>query len=132
MSRPLPNPTTDTRFFWDGCTEGALRYQHCDACETVQVIPRAFCSHCQSRSLTWKQSSARGTVLTFTVVQRAPTPAFRPETPYAIAIVDMDEGFRLMVNCDAGLQRNLAIGQKVRIGFREIDGMKLPHAEASL
>lgn len=129
MRRTLPNPTADTRLFWDGCADGELRYQVCDACGTVQLIPRSFCSHCQSRGLAWKPSSAIGTVLSFTVVRRAPTAAFQAEVPYAIAIVDIDEGFRLMVNCNAELQPTLAIGQKVRIGFREIEGMKLPHAE---
>lgn len=127
--RPLPNPTADTRHFWNGCSNGELRYQTCSDCGTVQLIPRSICGHCQSRSLEWKRSSAVGTVLSFTVVQRAPSAAFRAEVPYAILLVDMDEGFRLMVNCDAELQPILAIGQKVRIGFKEIDGLKLPHAE---
>jgi len=125
----LPSPTADTRHFWDGCSDGELRFQICSGCGTVQLIPRTFCSHCQSRDLGWKPSSAIGTVLSFTVVQRAPTAAFKAEVPYAIAIVDMAEGFRLMVNCDAELRPTLAIGQKVRIGFKEVESMKLPHAE---
>lgn len=129
MTRPLPRPTADTRPFWDGCSDRQLRYQACRDCGTVQLIPRSLCSNCQSRHLEWKLSSAVGTVLSFTVVQRAPIAAFQPEVPYAIAIVDMDEGFRLMVNCEAALQSTLAIGLKVRIGFKEIEGMKLPHAE---
>lgn len=127
--RPLPKPTAETRPFWDGCTADELRYQTCSSCGAVQLVPRSLCSHCQSRGLEWKRSSAIGTVLSFTVVRRAPLPAFQADTPYAILIVDMDEGFRLMCNCDAELQPILAIGQKVRIGFREIDGVKLPHAE---
>lgn len=130
MKRPLPSPTAETRPFWDGCADGELRYQACGDCGTVQLIPRSFCSHCQSRSLAWKRSSSAGTVLSFTIVHRAPTAAFRAEAPYAIVLVDMDEGFRLMVNGDAGLQPTLAIGQKVRIGFKDVDGVKLPHAEA--
>ncbi|MGE0580427.1 MAG: Zn-ribbon domain-containing OB-fold protein [Geminicoccaceae bacterium] len=130
MKRPLPSATAETRPFWDGCSDGELRYQACGDCGTVQPIPRSFCSHCQSRRLDWKRSSAVGTVLSFTVVQRAPTAAFRAEVPYAIVLVDVDEGFRLMVNSDAGLQPTLAIGQKVRIGFKDVEGVKLPHAEA--
>ncbi|MBS77764.1 OB-fold domain-containing protein [Variovorax sp.] len=129
MTRPLPRPTADTRPFWDGCADRELRYQACGHCGTVQLVPRSLCSNCQSRDLAWKRSSAIGTVLSFTVVQRAPTAAFQAEVPYAIAIVDMAEGFRLMVNCEPALQSMLAIGQKVRIGFKETEGMKLPHAE---
>lgn len=130
MKRPLPSPTADTRPFWDACSDGELRYQACGDCGTVQLIPRSFCSRCQSRNLAWKRSSAVGTVQSFTVVHRAPTAAFRAEAPYAIVLVDMDEGFRLMVNGDAGLQPTLAIGQKIRIGFKDVEGVKLPHAEA--
>jgi uncharacterized protein len=127
--RPLPKPTADTREFWDGCANGELRYQTCNDCGAVQLIPRTICSHCQSRGLTWRKSSSVGTVLSFTIVRRAPLPAFAAEVPYAILLVFMDEGFRLMVNCDDALQPTLAIGQRVQVGFREIEGMKLPHAE---
>jgi uncharacterized protein len=130
MGRPLPNPTADTRSFWEGCADRELRYQVCEACGTVQITPRSVCSHCQSSRLAWKRSSAAGTVLTFTTVHRAPTEAFRALAPYTIVMVDMDEGFRLMVNCSASLLPTLAIGQRVRIGFEDVDGMKLPHAEA--
>ncbi len=132
MTRPLPIPTADTRTFWEGCSDGELSYQVCSACGAVQLVPRSFCSHCQSSRLAWQRSSAVGTVLSFTVVQRAPTAAFRTAVPYAILLVGMDEGFRLMINCDAGLQPMLAIGRKVRVGFREVEGVKLPHAEALL
>ena len=77
-------------------------------------------------------SQGLGRILSFTVVHRAPTPAFRDDLPYVIALVDLDEGFRLMVNMDhdplAGTP--LAIGQRVRIGFRQVDGIALPHAHA--
>lgn len=129
MGRPLPNPTADTRSFWEGCADGVLRYQVCEDCSTVQITPRSVCSHCQSSRLAWKRSAAVGTVLTFTTVHRAPTEAFKALAPYTIVMVDMDEGFRLMVNGAASLLPTLAIGQRVRIGFEEIEGMKLPHAE---
>lgn len=130
MARPLPRPTADTRVFWDGCSDRELRYQACRSCGTVQLVPRSLCSNCQSHDLAWKLSSAIGRVLSFTLVHRAPIAAFQAEVPYAIAIVDMEEGFRLMVNCEPALQSTLVIGQKVRIGFKEIERMKLPHAEA--
>jgi uncharacterized OB-fold protein len=52
--------------------------------------------------------------------------AFRDEETYVIALTGMDEGFRLMVDVRGGANPDVAIGQPVRIGFGEVDGVKLP------
>lgn len=127
--RPLPHPTPETRPFWDGCASGELRYQCCTDCGTVQLIPRSLCAACQSRGLEWKRSERLGRILSHTTVHRAPTSAFRADVPYVIALVDMDEGFRLMVNVRGGDTPAVAIGARVRIGFRAVDGVTLPEAE---
>jgi uncharacterized OB-fold protein len=129
MTRPLPHATSDTEPFWDGCKTGDLRYQICSQCNHVQIFPRSLCSSCQNRSLQWKSSGKRGRVMSYTKVHRAPTPAFRNEVPYLIALVEMDEGFRLMVNVRDSASE-ITIGQAVRVGFREVDGVSLPEAEA--
>ena len=131
MTRPLPRPTAETKPFWEGCATGRLRYQQCARCRSVQLIPRSLCASCHASDLDWKDSSAHGRILSFTIVHRAPTPAFRDEVPYVIAIVDMDEGFRLMVNVKDGAKAHLAIGQPVRIGYHEVDGFALPQAEVT-
>lgn len=127
--RPLPHPTAETRPFWDGCASGELRYQRCTDCGIVQLIPRSLCAACQGHALEWKRSRGLGRILSHTTVHRAPTPAFRAEAPYVIALVDMDEGFRLMVNVKGGSSPVVTIGRRVRIGFRKIDDVSLPEAE---
>jgi len=129
MSRPLPRATAETRPFWDGCADGELRFQTCAHCGQVQRMPRSRCASCHKDALAWKTSAGRGKILSYTVVHRAPTPAFRDEVPYVIAIVDMDEGFRLMVNVKDGASASLAIGQPLRITFRDVEGVHLPQAE---
>lgn len=125
-TRPLPHPNADTRPFWDGCAVGELRYQRCDRCGQVQLIPRSRCAACQGTALTWQRSDGRGRILSHTTVHRAPSEAFRSEVPYVMALVDMDEGFRLMANVQGGAEPALAIGQPVRIGFVDVDGTALP------
>lgn len=127
MKRPLPRVTAESRPFWTGCANGVVRYQRCKNCGSVQPIPRSLCVQCQSTELDWRTSAGLGRILTFTIVHRPPTPAFQEESPYAIAIIDMDEGFRLMTQVAPS---PLAIDQRVRIGFRMVDGVTLPHAEA--
>lgn len=131
MSRPLPHPTAETKTFWDGGTSGELRYQVCAHCGHVQFIPGSLCSACHHGEPAWKTSTGRGRILSHTTVHRAPTPAFRDEVPYVIALTDMDEGFRLMVDVRGGASPDAAIGQPVRIGFGEVEGMKLPQAEVA-
>ena len=72
-----------------------------------------------------------GTVLSFTTVYRAPLPVFKDMVPYVIAIVDLDEGFRVMANALPQVQQGaLQIGARVRIGVQEVQGMALPVLEA--
>ncbi len=129
---PLPRPNAHTQTYWDGAAAGELRYQRCANCASVQRIPRTLCEHCQSTTLDWKVSQRVGTVLTFTTVYRAPLPAFKDMVPYVIAIVDLDEGFRVMANALAEAREGLAIGSRVRIGFHEVHGMALPVVEAQV
>lgn len=124
---PLPRPDAHTQAYWDGCAQGELRYQQCAHCGHVQCIPRSLCERCQGSQLQWKASQCLGTVLSHTTVYRAPLPAFKAMLPYVIAIVDMDEGFRVMANALPRVQQGpLAIGARVRIGFHEVHGTALP------
>lgn len=132
MEKPSIRPTAETRTFWDGCRDGKLRYQICADCGAVQRIPRSVCTHCHGLRLDWNESAGLGTVLSHTTVHRAPTPAFKTETPYVIALVDLDEGFRLMVNTRGGANPPLAIGQRVRIGFEPRGDYLLPIAEPEM
>ena len=58
--------------------------------------PRALCPHCGSRELAWTAVSGRGRLHSFCVPHRHPNPAFQPDLPYVVALVDLDEGVRLM------------------------------------
>ena len=129
---PLPRPNAQTQSYWDGAAAGELRYQCCVRCGRVQLIPRSLCEQCQSWQLDWKVSRRTGTVLTFTTVYRAPLPVFKDMVPYVIAIVDMDEGFRVMANALPQGCEGLGIGSRVRVGFQDVHGMALPVVEAVL
>ncbi|WP_353146034.1 OB-fold domain-containing protein [Pollutimonas bauzanensis] len=129
MQKPKIQPTADNAPFWQGCRENTLRYQQCGTCKTVQLIPRGVCTQCHSQQLDWKVSAGLGRILSHTTVYRAPTPAFKADVPYVIALVDMAEGFRLMVNVRTGKDAAVAIGKTVRIGFRESGENVLPEAE---
>lgn len=130
MPRPLPPVNADSKPYWDAAHAGKLVYQRCAKCGHAQFPPRRMCVACHATSLEWQPSSGQGRVHTFTVVSRAPTEAFKDSVPYVIALVDLAEGFRIMVNVVGDEPARLAIGDPVRIVFEAISPeISLPQAE---
>jgi hypothetical protein len=126
QAKPVPVPTAETLPYWEGCREGVLRYQFCTACRRPQFYPRVRCAGCGGAGLEWRVSRGLGTVHAVTVVHRAPQPAFGADVPYAIALVDLDEGFRMMGNVVGGDPQAVAIGDRVRVTFERRGEAALP------
>lgn len=129
MEKPVPRPSAYTQHFWDGCRERELRYQRCTACGTVQLIPRTVCTQCHGSDLQWHRSAGRGVILSYTNVYRAPTAAFKADLPYVIALIDMDEGWRLMSHVRGGPTPAVTVGTRVRIDFMPQGESVIPIAE---
>ena len=130
MMKPLPKPTGETEHYWQGCAENELRFQYCPDCEQAQFPPRIRCHICHQQSLEWRTSSKRGVVHSATTVIRAPSKAFKGSTPYVIALVDLDEGFRIMTNITNADGSEVDIGKPVRNIFEPAaDTIALPQAE---
>jgi uncharacterized protein len=124
-TRLLPDPSPESKPFWDACLEGRLIVQRCTSCGEVNWFPRALCRSCSSSSLSWEPASGKGTVYTFSVVSR--TSEVGIATPYVLALVDLDEGPRLMTHVvDCPLDR-LSIDMRVEVRFvRVADRTALP------
>src|SRR5690606_33702223 len=114
---PVPVPTSETQPFWNAAAEGRLVYQRCVACARAQFPPRSRCAICGSKELAWLESRGLGVIHSFTVVHRAPTQAFKSATPYVIALVDLDDGFRMMMNVRGCDPNAVAIGARIRVVF---------------
>ena len=113
----LPRPDADSRPFWKAAAEGRLLVQYCSSCGTPRFYPRLLCPSCHSDEHRWEQAAGTGTVYTFSVVRRAPSPAFAADVPYVVALIDLDEGVRMMANVVAD-PAEVAIGDRVRVRFR--------------
>ena len=94
-ARPLPAPTPETKHFWEGTKAGELRLQRCDACRHTYFPPRPFCPKCASRNVSGVKSGGKAKLFSY-VIHHRPAPGFTP--PYAIAVVELDEGPRMMTN----------------------------------
>ncbi|MEC9175924.1 MAG: Zn-ribbon domain-containing OB-fold protein [Pseudomonadota bacterium] len=93
--RVIPVPTPETQHYWDGAKAGELRLQRCTDCGHIYFPPRPFCPTCGSRSVEVFIASGRGRLFSY-VINHLPSPGFTP--PFAIAVVELEEGPRLMSN----------------------------------
>ncbi len=92
---PVPVPTPETEHFWAGTKAGRLKLQRCSSCSEVYFPPRPFCPVCVSRNVEVFDASGRARLYSY-VINHRPHPAF--DGPYAIAVVELDEGPRMMTN----------------------------------
>ncbi len=100
--KPLPALEGLTQEFYGFCREGELRFQRCASCQAWRHVPREMCAQCGSMDWSWEASSGRGKLFTWTVAARPLHAAFADDAPYAPAVVELDEGVRLVteiVNC---------------------------------
>jgi len=97
--RPLPQPITpEARPYWDGAREGKLMIPRCEACGKAFLYPRVLCPHCASRDVVWVQASGRGRLHTFAIAHQILNKAFRVKPPVILAMVELEEGPRLLTN----------------------------------
>ena len=95
--RPLPQATPETAEFWAGAQRGELRIQRCKSCRTAYFFPRPFCPNCSSRDVEWFTASGRGRLYSYVIVHRGAM-GFQDAVPYVIAVVELEEGPRMMTN----------------------------------
>ncbi len=119
-ARPLPGITDDTKPYWDAAGRGVLVVQKCRACGVFQFYPRPFCIKCLSEEIDWVETGGAGTLYTYTINHKAADPSFADRTPYAVAIVELDEGPRLLTNIVDSPLESVRIGARVRVCFERI------------
>ena len=128
LTRPMPPLRGEEAVYYRQLAEGRFVLQHCGACDRFIYYPRVVCPHCgRSDQLEYRESAGTGTVYTFTVCHRPGHPAFREAVPYVVAIVELDEGVRLMTNiidCDPD---EVTIGMPVEVVLEPVqEGVAVP------
>lgn len=104
-TKPLPRPLNPelTRPFWEAARRHELVLPRCTTCDHLFFYPRSECPRCFSSALAWVPVSGRGRLHSFTIVYQPANAAFRDNAPYVYAVVQLDEGPRLVSNvveCD--------------------------------
>ncbi|GMU41243.1 MAG: hypothetical protein AMXMBFR23_21090 [Chloroflexota bacterium] len=121
-------PEHDTQAFWDGAKANELRYQVCEACNGVVFTPRSHCTACGSTRLATRVSKGLGTVYTYSVVRQNRSPAFADLGAYAVAYIDLDEGFRMLsgITGVGDPTKDVKIGMRVQVVFEPQDSGEYP------
>ncbi len=117
--RPRPALTQENRFFFDGAREHRLLVQRCSSCGTLRHPPRPACATC--RSFEWEpfEASGRGVIYSYVVNHHPQIPAF--DYPLVIALVELEEGTRLVANVTGMTRETVRIGMPVEVGFEAFD-----------
>jgi uncharacterized OB-fold protein len=125
---PAPIVNADSAPYWEGARADELLLQQCGDCGTLRFFPRYLCTECGSAHMDWTEASGCGTVHSFTIVHRAAFPEFQAQTPYVVALIDLEEGPRMMTNIVGDDAIDVAIGDAVAVTFEERggEGAKVP------
>ena len=124
-TRLAPSTSPDTQFFWDGLRERKLLIQRCSGCGALRHPPRPMCPSCNSLAWDAVEASGRGTVHSFVMPQHPPFPFM--EYPYIVALVDLEEGTRLVSNLVDIAPEEASIGMPVEVTFAEFEGDLVLH-----
>ena len=125
-TKPLPDITAVNALFWEGTAAGELRVRRCRSCGARFRFVHEWCPSCWSSDIGWEAVSGRGRIATFTVVHTPPYPAFEDVVPFVLALVDLDEGVRMMCNIVGCAPENVRIGMPVAVTFEDRGGIALP------
>ena len=120
-----PVPDADTKPYWDGIADGELRLQRCEACGAAVFYPRAVCPHCFGGPLRWFTAAGTGRVYSYTVAHRA-FGEFEDQAPFTVALVDLDEGVRMLTRIVGASPDSVAIGMPVQMTVEQIGDADLP------
>jgi len=126
-AKAVPVPTPTTKPFWDGTAAGELRVQQCDGCHKHFLYPRIRCPFCGSDKTTWVKTSGRGRLFSY-VISHMAAPGWEGEVPYVIAVVQLDEGPRMMSNL-VGVPADpaaLVLDMPLEVTFEARGNMMLP------
>jgi len=118
---PAPQINPENQRYFEAAANGTLLVGKCNACSNYHFYPRVLCPHCFSDLTEWVAAKGTGVIYSYSTLHRG------APVPYTIAYVTLDEGVTMMTNLVDVDRSKVAIGQKVKVVFREAeDGTKVP------
>ena len=127
LGRFLPPESPSGAGFWEATRHQRLDLQWCVACEQAIHFPREACPRCLGTDLVYRPASGLGHVYAISVMPKPGHPGMAGRTPYAVALVDLDEGVRMLTNIVTETPDEIAVGTRVVVAWEPLaDGRHLP------
>lgn len=127
---PKPTPNPENRLdeeFWSHCADERLCFQVCGSCGRWRHLPRLFCAGCGSADWSWNEASGRGQLYSWTVTHQPSLPQFLPDVPYVVAVIELEEGVRMVSHLRGTDPEQLELGLPVTLEFDRVnDDVALP------
>jgi len=108
--------------FYKFLSTNQLMAGKCTKCGKIHLPPRPLCNECFSKEFTWTPLTGKGKLITYTIIHVAPT-QFQAQTPYAVGIVELEEGLKIPGMIQNITQEQLKIGMELKLAF---DTTELP------
>jgi uncharacterized OB-fold protein len=124
--KPQPVPSAESALFWARAKEHRLFLPRCNACGQFWFPPSQRCAHCLSADFVWREVSGQGRIYSFVVFHRVYHPAYESDVPYAVAIIELDEGPRMLANIVGTKPDDIRCDQRVRVVFEERGEQAIP------
>jgi len=123
----LPDPTPETQRFWDGAAARELWIQRCTTTGRFFFYPRSYSPFVTGGPVEWVRASGNATLYSYNILHR-PAPGFEDRVPYALAVVELAEGPRMMTNIVgiANTPENLVLDMPLRVTFEDLGSFVLP------
>jgi len=119
--KPLPNINNpNTKPFWEAARRHELRAQRCPDCTFVRYPAAKFCPECLAENDEWVALSGKGKVWSFGVYHHVFSPAFKDDIPYNAALVELDEGPRMITNIVGVPNEAITVGMPVEVAFDDV------------
>lgn len=119
--RPLPAVTALTEPFWSAARSHQLVLQQCQACDAYRFPPEVGCYVCSSTEARWSPASGRAKLYSWTVAYPPVLPYFQERVPWPVAVVELEEGPRMVTNLVDVLVDDYRIGMPLQVAFEDID-----------
>jgi uncharacterized OB-fold protein len=126
-SLPKPVANGDSLPYWNGARAQKLLIRKCQDCGELHFMPRLLCPTCWSENLEWVEAKGKGTIHSFTIIRRASSADFASQVPYVVALIDLEEGPRMLTNILGKDALSASIGDSVQVTFEDRgDGAMIP------
>jgi uncharacterized OB-fold protein len=126
-AKPVPVASIESKPYWEGVRAHRLLIPRCDDCGARWFPPSLLCPQCSSARTSWTEASGRGRIFSYVVFHRVYHRGFANEVPYVVALVELDEGPRLLSNIIGASPDAIRCEMPVRVVFDDVtEGVTIP------